>query len=115
MDILRGLVDSGTMQSLVRAQEATGKAHVTIQVGSHTHIYFIAIRLCNRIIIIAAITNNIDVNVSRIMIFLLISFRGVKNLPGVVFLRLTYLHSESKTRPKILLTGIVRRQEEKAL
>mmetsp|Transcript_20069 Transcript_20069/g.19362 ORF Transcript_20069/g.19362 Transcript_20069/m.19362 type:complete len:899 (+) Transcript_20069:153-2849(+) len=29
----RGLVDSGTMQSLVRAQEATGKAHVTIQGG----------------------------------------------------------------------------------
>ena len=29
----RGIVDSGTMRSLVRAQEATGKAHVTIQVG----------------------------------------------------------------------------------
>lgn len=28
----RGVVDSGTMRSLVRAQEATGKAHVTIQV-----------------------------------------------------------------------------------
>jgi hypothetical protein len=28
----RGIVDSGTMRSLVRAQEATGKAHVTIQV-----------------------------------------------------------------------------------
>jgi hypothetical protein len=29
----RGIVDSGTMRSLVRAQEATGKAHVTIQVN----------------------------------------------------------------------------------
>ena len=29
----RGVVDSGTMRSLVRAQEATGKAHVTIQVN----------------------------------------------------------------------------------
>ena len=35
----RGIVDSGTMRSLVRAQEATGKAHVTIQVDEYTESY----------------------------------------------------------------------------